>query len=231
MRGNWAGMDRMKRFAIYYAPRDGAFADAAAQWLGWDMAQGCAVVQPDVPGLADLTADPRKYGFHGTIKPPFRLADGTSRGDLAAAVADLAQRLSPVEVPGLEMVLLHGFLALVPGHDPALNKLAAKVVEGLERFRAPLTAAEIARRRPETLTLRQRELLTVYGYPYVMEEFEFHLTLSGRLGAAEAPTLQTAARAHFAGLVPQPFRLKDLCLCGEDEAGRFHLLHRYALSA
>lgn len=231
MRGSWAGMDRMKRFAIYYAPRDGAFADAAARWLGWDLAQGCAVAQPVVPGLADLTADPRKYGFHGTIKPPFRLADGASPEDLAAAVANLAERLSPVQLPGLEMILLEGFLALVPGVDPDLSALAAKVVQGLEGFRAPLTPAEIARRRPETLTPRQRELLAVYGYPYVMEEFQFHLTLSGRLGAAEAPVLQMAAQAHFAGLIPQPFRLEDLCLCGEDETGRFHLLHRYALSA
>lgn len=231
MRGSWAGMDQMKRFAIYYAPRVGAFADAAARWLGWDLAQGCAVAQPDVVGLTDLTADPRKYGFHGTIKPPFRLADGASPDDLAAAAANLAERLSPVQLPGLEMILLEGFLALVPGHDPALTKLAAKVVEGLEGFRAPLTPAEIARRKPETLTPRQRELLALYGYPYVMEEFQFHLTLSGRLGAAEALALQTAARAHFAGLIPTPFRLEDLCLCGEDETGRFHLLHRYALSA
>lgn len=224
-------MDRMKRFAIYYAPRDGAFADAAARWLGWDLAQGCAMAQPNLPGLADLTADPRKYGFHGTIKPPFRLADGTSPDDLAEAVADLAQRLRPVQLPGLKVVLLEGFLALVPGHDQALTKLAAKVVEGLEGFRAPLTPAEIAKRRPETLTLRQREFLAIYGYPYVMEEFQFHLTLSGRLGALDAPALQKAALAHFAGLIPEPFRLEDLCLCGEDAAGRFHLLNRYPLSA
>ncbi|MFN7222427.1 MAG: DUF1045 domain-containing protein [Paracoccaceae bacterium] len=224
-------MDKMKRFAIFYAPREGAFADAAARWLGWDLAQGCAVAQPDVAGLADQTADPRKYGFHGTIKPPFHLADGASPEDLAAAVSDLAQRLSPVQVPGLEMVLLGRFLALVPGADPALTDLGAQVVQGLEGFRAALTPAEIARRRPDRLTPRQRELLAIYGYPYVMEEFQFHLTLSGRLGAADAPALQTSAHAHFAGLIPQPFRLEDLCLCGEDAAGRFHLLHRYPLSA
>lgn len=221
----------MKRFAIYYAPRDGAFADAAAQWLGWDLVKGCAVAQPDVAGLADLTADPRKYGFHGTIKPPFRLADGVSPDDLGAAVADLAPTLRAVHRPGLELVLLEGFLALVPGHDAALTDLAAKVVQALEPFRAPLTPAEIARRRPDSLTPRQRTLLELYGYPYVMEEFQFHLTLSGRLGAAEAPALQAAAQTHFAALIPQPFGLEDLCLCGEDAAGRFHLLHRYPLSA
>lgn len=224
-------MDQMKRFAIYYAPRDGAFAEAAAAWLGWDLGRGRAVAQPDVPGIADLTADPRKYGFHGTIKPPFRLAEGVAAADLAQAVGRLATRLEGIEMPGLDMVSLEGFLALVPGHDPALADLAAEVVRDLDAFRAPLTEAEVARRRPESLSARQRDLLAVYGYPYVMEEFQFHLTLSGRLSAVEAPVVRAAAEAHFAGVIPQPFRLEDLCLCGEDQAGRFHLLHRYALSA
>lgn len=224
-------MNPMKRFAIYYTPREGAFAEAAAAWLGWDLLHGRAARQPEILNLAALTADPRKYGFHGTIKPPFRLADGVSPADLVDAVGDLAKSLQAVQLPGLELVLLDGFLALVPGHDPGLNDLASKVVQGLEAFRAPLTEAEIARRRPESLTPRQRELLAVYGYPYVMEEFQFHLTLSSRLGAAEASALRIAAQAHFAGLIPTPFQIQDLCLCGEDATGRFHLLHRYALSA
>lgn len=224
-------MDQMKRFAIYYAPRDGAFADAAAAWLGWDLARGRKVGQPALPGLDNLTAEPRKYGFHGTLKPPFRLADGASPNDLAQAVAEVARGLAPVQMPGLEMVLFDGFLALAPGHDPTLIDLAADVVRALESFRAPLTDAEISRRRPDRLTPRQHDLLAVYGYPFVMEEFQFHLTLSGRLDIAQTAVLQAAARAHFNGLIPRPFRLEDLCLCGEDHEGCFHLLHRYALSA
>lgn len=229
-------MDQMKRFAIYYAPRPGAFAEAAAGWLGWDLARGRAVPQPDLPApdlptLAELTAEPRKYGFHGTIKPPFRLADGVSAEDLKQAVASLARGLAPVEMPRLELVLLHGFLALVPGQNPALSDLAAQVVRALDAFRAPLTEAEVARRRPESLTPRQRDLLALYGYPHVMEEFQFHLTLSGRLDDAHAAAVRAAAEQHFHGLIPQPFRVDDLCLCGEDQDGRFQLLHRYALNA
>lgn len=224
-------MDQTKRFAIYYAPRPGAFADAAAQWLGWDLARGCTVVQPDVEGLATLTADPRKYGFHGTIKPPFRLTEGVSAAELANRVGQLAQTRRAVQMLGLQMALLEGFLALAPGHHPDLADLAGEVVRALDPFRAPLTEAEIARRRPERLSPRQRDLLAVYGYPYVMEEFQFHLTLSSRLHGKDAPHVQRAAEAHFSGLIPQPFILQDLCLCGEDQAGRFHLLNRYALSA
>ncbi|KAF0174642.1 MAG: hypothetical protein FD162_1080 [Rhodobacteraceae bacterium] len=224
----------MKRYAIYYAPEAGAFADAAAAWLGWDVRAGQAVAQPqlDLPRpLADITAEPRKYGFHGTIKPPFRLAEAVTPDLLHDAVASLAASLRPVALPGLQMVNLEGFLALIPqGDTAALQALAAEVVRVLDPYRAPLTAAEIARRRPDRLTPRQRDLLAVYGYPYVMEEFRFHLTLSGPLGGDEAAITEAATR-HFAGVVPQPFRLADLCLFGEDAMGRFHLLHRYALTA
>ena len=221
----------MKRYAVYYAPVPGPFAEAAAIWLGWDPVTGVPVAQPDVGlDLAPLTADPRKYGFHGTIKPPFRLAEGLDLDSLSSAVATMARDLPPIEMPGLQFLNLEGFLALVPqGDTSALTDLAAKVVEILDPLRAPLTAAEIARRRPERLTLRQRTLLDQFGYPYVMEEFRFHLTLSGNLSPHEHATLRPLAEVHFAGLLPQPFRLSDLCLFGEAEDGRFHLLHRYPL--
>ena len=227
-------MDQMKRFAIYYAPEPGPFADAAAAWLGWDLAQGTPMPQPapDLPRpLAEVTAEPRKYGFHATLKPPFRLADGVSADDLAQATARLAASLAPLELPGLQMVNLEGFLALTPlGDTTALQNLAAEVVRNLDPHRAALTPAETARRRPERLTPRQRDLLATYGYPYVMEQFQFHLTLSGPLDDDET-TVTSAAACHFAGLIPTPFHIREICLCGEDAKGRFHLLHRYALSA
>lgn len=227
-------MDQMKRFAIYYAPEPGRFADTAAAWLGWDIAQGAPVLQPtpDLPRpLAEVTAEPRKYGFHATLKPPFRLADGVTPADLAQATAHLAASLAPLELPGLQMINLEGFLALTPlGDTTALQTFAAEIVRTLDPYRAALTQAEIARRRPERLSPRQRYLLATYGYPYVMEQFQFHLTLTGPLDEDETAVTKAAAN-HFAGMIPKPFRIRGLCLCGEDFQGRFHLLHRYALSA
>ena len=227
-------MEKMKRYAVYYAPEPGPFAEAAARWLGWDPALGALVPQPDLGldlDLAAMTADPRKYGFHGTIKPPFRLAEGLGFNDLYEATATMARTLPAIQMPCLQFLDLEGFLALVPqGDTTALTDLAAKVVELLDPLRAPLTEAEIARRRPERLTPRQRDLLDQWGYPYVMEEFRFHLTLSGNLSPQDHATLRPLAEAHFAGLLPQPFRITDLCLFGEAEDGRFHLLHRYPLT-
>ncbi|MBC7476929.1 MAG: DUF1045 domain-containing protein [Pseudorhodobacter sp.] len=225
-------MEQMKRYAVYYAPEAGPFATAGARWLGWDPATGRSVPQPELGlDLAAFTTDPRKYGFHGTLKPPFRLAAGVTQADLSASVATLARQLSAVGTPDLQFVDLEGFLALTPhGDNTALTALAAEVVAQLDPFRAPLSEVEIARRRPERLSPRQRELLDRYGYPHVMEEFRFHLTLSNALTTAEHARLRPLAEAHFTPHLPQPFRLKDLCLFGEAADGRLHLLHRYPLT-
>jgi putative phosphonate metabolism protein len=227
-------MEQMQRYAVYYAPRPGAFADRAADWLGWDPAAGAGRVQPDLPGLpfpAILTAEARRYGFHGTLRAPFRLAEDVTANAAAAAVAGLAGRLAPILCDGLVLENLQGFLALTPqGCEAALLDLAAAVVEGTDPLRAPLTAAEIARRRPESLTSRQRELLDRWGYPFVMDEFRFHLTLTDRLPEGDIAAARAALQAHFDPVLPRPFRIEDLCLFGEDAQGRFHLLHRYALT-
>ncbi len=225
-------MDQMKRLAVYYAPRPGPFATATAEWLGWDPVTGETRVQPDLPGIpypAILTAEARRYGFHGTIRAPFRLAPGVTLAEAAGTVAALARRLPPVQCQGLHLENLHGFLALTPkGCEAALLELGAAVVEGTNPLRAALTEDEIARRRPDQLSPRQRELLDLWGYPQVMEEFRFHLTLTDRL-PDPAPVLQVLG-PYFAPVLPTPFVIQDLCLFGEDSGGRFHLLHRHALT-
>lgn len=228
-------MTQFRRYAIYYAPRRGPFATATAEWLGWNAATGAPALQPDLPGLprplADLTAAPRKYGFHGTIKAPFRLAEGVGEAALQEATAGLARGLAPARLAGLRLARLGGFLALVPeGDEAALLALGAAVVRGLDGLRAPLTAAETARRRPERLSPRQRALLEEWGYPYVLEEFRFHLTLTDDLPAADLAAVAEVAADWFAPVLPRPFAVEDLCLFGEDGAGRFHLVGRHPLT-
>nr|WP_103335062.1 DUF1045 domain-containing protein [Pseudotabrizicola formosa] len=228
-------MDLMKRFAVYYAPRPGPFAKATAALLGWDSASARPVPQPDLPGvplpLAALTTDPHKYGFHGTLRAPFRPADGLGAEDVADAVRSLSRKLSPVSCDGLRVENLHGFLALTPtGDHSALNAFAASVLRETNPLRAPLTDAERARRRPESLTPHQLALLDTWGYPHVMEEFRFHLTLTNHLPEDQAAQTLPVLSAHLAPVLPKPFIIEDLCLFGEDAGGRFHLLHRFPLS-
>jgi len=228
-------MTEFHRYAIYWAPKAGAFADVTAAWLGWDAATGLRVPHPKLVGLPrtalELTDTPRKYGCHGTIKPPFRLAPGQTAEGLHRAAADLCARLAPVTLAGLSLHRLGGFVALTPDGDQGeLVGLAARVVEALDAFRAAPDAAEIARRRPERLTDRQRGHLARWGYPYVMEDFRFHLTLTGDLPEAEAAQVAAVLDPLLRPVLPRPFPVDSLCLFGQGEDGMFRLLHRYALS-
>jgi putative phosphonate metabolism protein len=228
-------MNGFERYALHWAPDPGPLADFTARWLGWDAARGRAEDHPDLPGLprpvAEITATPRIYGFHGTVKPPFRLAPGTDAAGLHRAAAALCARLTPVTLPGLALHRLGGFVALTPeGETAPLAALAADVVTDLDRFRASPTEAEIARRRPDRLTDRQRANLAKWGYPYVMEEFQFHLTLSGDMPEAEARAVAATLQPVLAPILPRPFRVDSLCLFGQGSDRMFRLLHRYTLS-
>ena len=218
------------RFAVYFVPPPGALADFGAAWLGWDVARGEAARQPDVPGLAEITSAPRKYGFHGTLKPPFRLAGGRNAAGLAAAAGALAEATVPARCAGLGLARIGRFLALTPLGDGAeISRLAASLVAGLDAFRAPPGPDELARRRSVGLTAGQEALLARWGYPYVMEEFRFHLTLTGPLPETGLSHWEDILRARLPPL-PAPFIVDEVALVGERADGRFDLLHRYALT-
>ncbi|MBV7394674.1 DUF1045 domain-containing protein [Mameliella sediminis] len=223
------------RYAVYVTLPKGPLSDFGAAWLGWNAATGERPDAPMVHGLPmpvhDITATPRKYGLHGTIKPPFRLAEGQSFAALQDAFATLCGALAPVTLDGLALTRLGGFLALTPtGGTDALSALAAQTVEGLDRFRAPASASELDKRRKSGLSARQEDLLVQWGYPYVMDQFRFHITLSGKLGKETAEQVRTALLPHIDQRLPRPFIIDALTLCGEDATGYFHELHRYALS-
>ncbi|WP_415922002.1 DUF1045 domain-containing protein [Tateyamaria sp. SN6-1] len=223
-----------KRYAIYCVPApDSDLARFGAAWLGWDSAVGAAVPQPEIAGLdvAALTNRPRKYGFHGTIKPPFRLADGQSLTGLQDALAQLCATAAPVTLDGLRLARIGRFLALVPeGNAAALQDLAARAVADLDAFRAPATPQELAKRRAARLTLAQDALLEKWGYPYVMDAFRFHLTLTGPLDHRAEHPASKALESHLAKLSLRPYRIDALTLLGEDDTGYFHQIVRQPLT-
>ena len=230
------GIDGYTRYAVFWTPPAGSgLARLGAQWLGWDAGAGREVAQPDVPlprPLDQITRTPRRYGFHGTLKPPFRLAAGTDAAGLDRALAGLAAGMPPATAPGLTPSTRLGFLALMPGGPaPALDALAAACTRRLDRFSARPDAAELAQRRARGLTPRQEANLTRWGYPYVLDDFRFHLTLSGRLRPGEAEPLIEAVTALAAPHLDPVLHLDDICLFGDPGAGEdFHLLRRYPLT-
>lgn len=223
------------RYAVFVTPAPGPLADFCAAWLGWDAAEGVVRAHPDLGTLprpvAAITATPRKYGFHGTVKPPFRLAEGSSEEGLRAALAALCTDAAPVDASRLEVAELGPFLALRPsGPVPDLDALAARVVADLDGFRAPPTEAELARRRAAGLSPSQEAHLTRWGYPFVMDDFHYHMTLTGPLPDDERGEVRAALAAHLAPLVPDPFPVTDLTLLGEGADGRFRHLARLPLA-
>ncbi|WP_371155798.1 DUF1045 domain-containing protein [Jannaschia sp. 2305UL9-9] len=213
----------MSRYAIYCLP-EGEFGAQGAAWLGWDAAAGRALPVPE--GRAAWVAQPRKYGFHATLKPPFRLATGRDRAGLEKAVAALAARTAPGRADRLNVAAFGGFVAFRPseGHDFA--RIAAACVMDLDAFRAPAPPKETLRRRAAGLSRAQEAMLLRWGYPHVLDQFRFHITLSGRV--SDAAEVLEAARAHFDP--PAPFMLDALALCEEGQDGTFTLLHRYPLT-
>jgi putative phosphonate metabolism protein len=214
------------RYAIYFTPpADDPLTRAAARWIGRDAFGGELVEQP---GLEDFTAidfhaltdDPRRYGFHATLKAPFALADGHGEEELIAAFSDFAAEISAFELPEIVLGRLGPFFALVP-HDwnAELQLLCDESVIRLDNFRAPLSDADIARRNPQSLTASQRQNLTNWGYPYVFEDFRFHMTLTGPVPEARQPAMQKALNRYFAGFAGMPLSISHLALFVEPERG------------
>ena len=224
-----------RRYAIFYTPPPGPFADFGAAWLGWDIGTGRAAPPRALPALPrpleEITESPSRYGFHGTLKPPFRLAPGQTEAALLRSFAALCAATRAARLDGLELARLGRFLALVPiGDSAAVAALAARALRAFEPFRAPLNAAELARRRARGLSARQEELLCDWGYPFVLDQFRFHMTLTSRLPRAEAKAVEAALLPQLGPILPAPLCLDALTLVGERPDGRFQQIARRALT-
>lgn len=194
-------MAKLPRYAIYFSAEPHSALDRfGAELLGYDAHRGVDVPFP--AGLPadwpEITQDPRKYGFHATLKAPMRLASAATEDQLITACAAFA--CTPRAIASVTPIvdIIDGFIAVVPAAPSAdLARLAADCVREFEPFRAPLTEQDRARRNPSRLTVRQRDYLDRWGYPYVFEEFRFHMTLTGRLEADQQAPIVEMLRDRF----------------------------------
>jgi putative phosphonate metabolism protein len=226
------------RYAIYYAPAQGSFLDQfGAEMLGYDAWIGAALpfasgVVEQVPDWRELTQDPRKYGFHATLKAPMSL-NGRRESELHAACADFARQ--PRLIPKIAPVVnpISGFIAVMPeGRSTELEQFAADCVRAFDPFRVPLAAEDRARRNPSRLTPRQVEYLDRWGYPYVMEEFRFHMTLTGRLDETRREAVLAMLRERFARLKLTELAIDRVALFKQADAkARFEIIGDWQLRA
>jgi hypothetical protein len=215
------------RLAVYFAPPpDSPWWQAGSQWLGRCAAGSAVKPMPAVNGISDeafrqVTAAPRRYGWHATLKAPFSLAPAADVAQLREALQTIATSASTFEMPPLKVTLLDDFLAIVPQtRSAAADALAARCVVELHALAAPLSATELQRRRQAQLSPTQDALLERWGYPFVLNEYQLHFSLTGslkHLNSQQVQNLQQAAQDWFANLPPCNF--ESLALFSEPTQG------------
>jgi hypothetical protein len=183
-----------------------------------------------------VTSEPRRYGFHATLKAPFRLRGDLSVADLIGRIAEFARGFGPFDAGELSVGAFaasegRAFVALRPEGDlKELQAFEGSVVRALDPLRAPLTDGERQRRRPERLTPRQAYYLDAWGYPYVLDEFRLHFTLTNAIPHADsvARALEREFRLRVAS---RALRIDALTLFAESEPeGEFKILRRFPLA-
>jgi putative phosphonate metabolism protein len=217
------------RYAIYFVPTaNDPLWSFGTRWLGRDPETGTAY--PQETSHAAITKEPRRYGFHATLKPPFALAAGQTAEALFAAAEEFARRHPAFDVARMKLAALGHFLAVVPALEaPGLHALADACVRDFDRFRAPSDAAEFAKRRQKKLTARQDDYLVRWGYPYVFDEFRFHLTLTGPLDPASLAQTQSQLASP---VLEAPLAVREIAIFEEPADGApFTLKRRFSLGS
>jgi putative phosphonate metabolism protein len=211
------------RFAIFFTPPpDHPLTKAAALWLGRDAFSGEEFAHSAVDGftrreLRELTAAPRRYGFHATLQAPFRLSAGHSVADVEDTLGSFCAALQPTDLGKLRVTRISSFFALTPASPaPAVNALAADVVRRFDTMRAPPSPEEIERRQPHRLSVRQRENLDRWGYPYVFHDFRFHMTLTGPVPPDRWTDMERILETRFRALLEDPVVIDALSLFVEE---------------
>jgi phosphonate metabolism protein PhnN/1,5-bisphosphokinase (PRPP-forming) len=221
------------RYALYFAPATrSAWWTAGCNWLGRDAEAGADCLQPPVAGMPpdisrEITAEPRRYGFHATLKAPFRLSEGFSEAHLLAMAQAFAAEQQAVRIDSIGIHTLNNFLALQTtdrGSQERINALAMRCVSYFDLLRAAPSAAELSKRLAAGLSPRQAALTARWGYPYTEEEFRFHMTLTGALtslheDADAIAAIGAAAGACFAEALATPLTIDGLAIFKESAPG------------
>ncbi len=226
------------RYAIYFTP-----APETALWrlgssiLGYDAEVRQCVPYPQhglwhEPWFVPAQETPARYGFHATLKAPFVLAPGATEGELLERAFAFSNQWAPIYLPAMEVVSLESFVALCPlVEDAELNRLAAACVREFDDLRAPLDSADRERRLSQALTQRQHEHLARWGYPYVFEDFRFHMTLTGPIPRALRQQALEVLRSLYRRISAPVWIDTITVLAQATRSDRFVILERFPLRA
>lgn len=216
------------RYAIYYAPPAlSPLWQAASSWLGRDANNDQELQQPrcrqiEADRLWELTRTPRRYGLHATLKPPFRLAMGKTEALLRDKLRSFASRQLSFPLPALELAVMDDFFCLRPTNTSShIMDLAASCVKEFDSFRAPLTPSEMARRKSAILSEHEKKNLADWGYPYLFNQFRFHVTLTTRItNQDEKEAIHSVLTEIMTPILAEPLMVDSLCLFLEPAPGQ-----------
>lgn len=225
----------MLRLAIYFTPSpDSPLGKAGASWFGRDITStsygGQLTPQEmDEARFKEITSTPFHYGFHGTIKPPFQLASGTTRLSFYALLEHVVSTIKPIILPELQLSEIDNFLCLTETHPTKeLQLLAKKIVTTFDHFRREPTRQELTRRRLANLTPKQELMLMNWGYPYVLDEFRFHLTLTNKIkNQVEKQLIMSHATTVFPKKICQNIPFDGLSVFVEEDGLPMYRTHFY----
>lgn len=223
------------RYAICFTPpASDPLSLVAANWLGRNVFSGDMMEPPAVRGLgiheiAFHTAVPRRYGFHGVLKAPFQLSPDMAESQLLRDLMRFSGTFVPFQIPRIEVARLGNFYSLLPTTPcEQIQYLASAIVQEFDRFRAPLSEAEIERSDPDGLSAAQFANLHRWGNPHVMEEFRFHMPVTGPVNTIDMPRIEPVLRTVFEPVLSEPIMVSNVALMVEEGAGgpfRVHSLH------
>jgi 2'-5' RNA ligase len=224
--------DPEPRYAVYFVPAaDSEFYRFGSAVLQYDCYTGAAVLPPaELRSSADqwrkATEEPRRYGFHATLKAPFCLAPSCSEAQLVSAFQSFAAIGRTIAVIRPVVTMLSGFSAIIPEQpNAAVNALAADCTTIFDAFRAPMTAQERARRLASGLNASQIVNLDRWGYPYLFADFRFHMTLTGKIEAGRREPTVSLLRDLFQRLRTGSIVIDRLALTKQDtQASAFRVL-------
>ena len=151
------------------------------------------------------------------------------------------QRASPMETradradctaDGLRRIHVTHLLEVAQHDDFAVaeRQRQYRLAQPFDSFRAPLSAGDRERRVSAGLTPLQMELLDRWGYPYVLDQFQFHMTLAGPAPEEQRRKLRDLLWQAYRTRASSVVEIDAISVMRQDDHGaRFRVLRRCRL--
>ena len=228
--------NNISRFAIYFVPPESNdLTRFTASWFGWDVYKGIKVDYPVLHNLnydiKEITNTPSKYGFHGTLKAPFSLVPDKTIDDLKLSLSMLSRSIKKFEIPSICLRIIDEFIAIVPtSQNESIHSLAKKCLEDLDSFREAESDEILNKRRSGRLSTSEEHNLLKWGYPYVLDDFQFHLTMTGKLPLKVCKHVFSVLSLELHEVLNAPLFIGKICLVGENKMdGKFGVIEEFSL--